>query len=93
MSNCEMRNGVFLFPSETVVYEEDAWGIIYDTQNISGTYATHRCTTPKPDEERELPMYGEYSWRDLGKKPICGYCETSVPDSIITLVRIHNWQR
>ena len=91
-SYIENENGVYLYKSETLVYEDDAWGIITDSHPDGSTYATHRCLDVASDIG--YIGYGEYCWidKDSDDKK-CSYCQEDVPDSIVTLIRIHNWDR
>ena len=93
----ENENGVHLYKSETLVYEDDAWGIITDSRDggdsRGNAYATHRCQDMTSNDN--YIGYGEYCWIDKNgdDDKECSRCQEDVPDSIVTLIRIHNWDR
>ncbi len=93
MNKATTRNEVMLYKTETLVYEEGDWGLITDSDSgvKESAYATHHCENTGNDESYP---YGEICWTDCGEDaPECGCCEQPVPDSIVTLVRIYNWER
>ncbi len=87
----------WLFGDETLVYEEADWGIIKQKGEPGSTpdvaaYATHRCT--EPNEDGKISPWGEYAWKDLDNwDRECNQCKADVPDGIVTLIRIYNWER
>ncbi len=86
----------WLFSDETLVYEKEDWGIIRQEGEQRHpdvyAYATHRCTIP--NKEGKISPWGEYAWKDLEDWDLeCEQCKASIPDGIITLIRIYNWER
>ncbi len=81
-----------LLQGERLVFEAEGWSIIIDDDaDTPAVYGSHKdCNSES--------KWGYMSWeleglRASGEENLCAFCHEPVPECIVTLVKIEDWNR